>query len=120
MGGGGGAQRPVWRGNVPKKTGARSARARTRGQNPLVLWNILLELADLRICKLADKRWSHRTQEKNWRASLQVLITELQIIYFPAFFGLMYFIQLCFIGRPSVSIESENTRVEPRTVATLA
>ncbi len=33
----GGAQRPVWRGNELKKTGARSARARTRGQNPLVL-----------------------------------------------------------------------------------
>ncbi len=33
----GGAQRPVGRGNEPKKTGARSARARTRGQNPLVL-----------------------------------------------------------------------------------
>jgi hypothetical protein len=33
----GGAQRPVWRGNKPKKTGARSARARTRGQNPLVI-----------------------------------------------------------------------------------
>jgi hypothetical protein len=32
----GGAKRPVWRGNEPKKTGARSARARTRGQNPLV------------------------------------------------------------------------------------
>jgi hypothetical protein len=35
---GGGAQRPVGRGNEPKKTGARSARARTRGQNPLVLY----------------------------------------------------------------------------------
>jgi hypothetical protein len=34
--GGGGAQRPVGRGNEPKKTGARSAQARTRGQNPLV------------------------------------------------------------------------------------
>jgi hypothetical protein len=33
---GGGAQRPVWRANESKKTGARSARARTRGQNPLV------------------------------------------------------------------------------------
>jgi hypothetical protein len=33
----GGAQRLVWPGNVPKKTGARSARAHTRGQNPLVL-----------------------------------------------------------------------------------
>ncbi len=32
----GGAQRPVGRGIEPKKTGARSARARTRGQNPLV------------------------------------------------------------------------------------
>ena len=30
------AQRPVWLFNEPKKTGARSARARTRGQNPLV------------------------------------------------------------------------------------
>ncbi len=28
--------RPVWRVNEPKKTGARSAQARTRGQNPLV------------------------------------------------------------------------------------
>jgi hypothetical protein len=36
----GGAQRPVWRGNAPKKTGARSARARTRGQNPLVMFRI--------------------------------------------------------------------------------
>jgi hypothetical protein len=35
--GGGGAQRPVLHVNEPKKTGARSARARTRGQNPLVL-----------------------------------------------------------------------------------
>jgi hypothetical protein len=34
MDGGGGA--PVWGGNELKKTGARSARARTRGQNPLV------------------------------------------------------------------------------------
>ncbi len=34
---GGGAQRPVWCGNELKKTGARSARARTRGQNPLVV-----------------------------------------------------------------------------------
>jgi hypothetical protein len=33
----GGAQRPVWGSNELKKTGARSARARTRGQNPLVL-----------------------------------------------------------------------------------
>jgi hypothetical protein len=32
-----GAQRPVWRVTEPKKTGARSARARTRGQNPLVV-----------------------------------------------------------------------------------
>ncbi len=35
--GGVGAQRPVWHANDPKKTGARSARARTRGQNPLVV-----------------------------------------------------------------------------------
>ncbi len=34
--GGLGAQRPVRRGNAPKKTGAGSARARTRGHNPLV------------------------------------------------------------------------------------
>jgi hypothetical protein len=33
---GGGAQRPVWGGSELKKTGARSAWARTRGQNPLV------------------------------------------------------------------------------------
>jgi hypothetical protein len=37
---GGGAQRPfgVYE---PKKTGARSARARTRGQNPLVIKDLL-------------------------------------------------------------------------------
>jgi hypothetical protein len=35
----GGAQRTVFRVNEPKKTGARSARARTRGQNPLVVKN---------------------------------------------------------------------------------
>jgi hypothetical protein len=38
MGGGGGAQRPVWHVYKPKKTGAHSARARTRGQNPLVIY----------------------------------------------------------------------------------
>ncbi len=36
----GGAQRPVSCGNELKKTGARSARARTRGQNPLVINNL--------------------------------------------------------------------------------
>ena len=36
---------PVWRGNAPKKTGARSARARTRGQNPLVVYNTAQRLA---------------------------------------------------------------------------
>jgi hypothetical protein len=36
LGGGGPAQRPVLRGNELKKTGARSAQVRTRGQNPLV------------------------------------------------------------------------------------
>ena len=37
----GGARTPVWRVYEPKKTGARSARARTRGQNPLVDNNII-------------------------------------------------------------------------------
>ncbi len=37
----GGRAAPVWRVYEPKKTGARSARARTRGQNPLVLQNSL-------------------------------------------------------------------------------
>jgi hypothetical protein len=32
----GGGEVRSWRVNEPKKTGARSARARTRGQNPLV------------------------------------------------------------------------------------
>jgi hypothetical protein len=39
----GGAQRPFWRGNAPKKTGARSAWARTRGQNPLVKYILLID-----------------------------------------------------------------------------
>jgi hypothetical protein len=37
----GGAQRPVLRDNELTKTGARSARARTRGQNLLVIYNWL-------------------------------------------------------------------------------
>jgi hypothetical protein len=37
----GGAQRPVRRGNELKKMGARSAWARTRGKNPLVLNRLL-------------------------------------------------------------------------------
>jgi len=44
----GGAQRPVWGGNELKKTGARSARARTRGQNPLV--NHIFTLGTLSVC----------------------------------------------------------------------
>jgi hypothetical protein len=39
--GGGGAQRSGWCGNESEKTGARSARARTRGQNPLVMTDFL-------------------------------------------------------------------------------
>jgi hypothetical protein len=44
----GGAQRPVLRDNELTKTGARSARASTRGQNPLVvdILFILLSLPD--------------------------------------------------------------------------
>jgi hypothetical protein len=38
---GAGAQHPFFRINEPKKTGARSARARTRGPNPLVLNNFV-------------------------------------------------------------------------------
>jgi hypothetical protein len=37
----GGAQRPVWGVKESEKTGARSAQARTRGQNPLV-YNIFI------------------------------------------------------------------------------
>ncbi len=42
----GGAQRPVLRGNEPKKTGACSTRAR-RGPNPLVSKNVRNLLADI-------------------------------------------------------------------------
>ncbi len=40
----GGAQRPVLLVKEPKKMGARSARARTRGQNPLVICIITYEV----------------------------------------------------------------------------
>ena len=43
-----GAQRPVWSVNEPKKMGARSARARTHGQNPLVNKNFLLVICSIR------------------------------------------------------------------------
>jgi hypothetical protein len=48
----GGAQRPLGRGIEPKKTGARSARARTRGQNPLVLYNCIVLIYVLAEMKL--------------------------------------------------------------------
>jgi hypothetical protein len=35
-----GGRSAVWRFNETKKTGARSARARTRGQNPLVYYSL--------------------------------------------------------------------------------
>jgi hypothetical protein len=53
---GGGAKRPDGHGNELKKTGARSARARTRGQNPLVSYSFLgkhkmkLQLQNGRFC----------------------------------------------------------------------
>ncbi len=47
--GGVGAQRPVWHANDPKKTGARSARARTRGQNPLVFAMFILHYFSLQL-----------------------------------------------------------------------
>ncbi len=43
MGGGGARSAPVWRDNELKKMGARSARARTRGQNPLIVLDSLGE-----------------------------------------------------------------------------
>jgi hypothetical protein len=43
---GGGAQRPVLNVSLLKKTGARSAWARTRGQNPLVIKSRLEEEED--------------------------------------------------------------------------
>jgi hypothetical protein len=43
-------QRPVWSGNEPNKTGARSARALTRGQNPLVLTIYLARVLCLSVC----------------------------------------------------------------------
>ncbi len=43
-----GAQRPVGRGKEPQTTGARSARARMRGQNPLVLYVLVIKLTEER------------------------------------------------------------------------
>ncbi len=40
----GGRAAPLFAVNKPKKTGARSARARTRGQNPLVIYTFLWSL----------------------------------------------------------------------------
>ncbi len=48
-----GAQRPVGRGKEPKKTGARSARARTRGQNPLVLY---VKIVKIKLTKETRRR----------------------------------------------------------------
>jgi hypothetical protein len=53
--GGGGAQRPTWGGNELKKTGARSARARTLGQNPLVTEYLLYSQGALTMSAMAKK-----------------------------------------------------------------
>ncbi len=64
--GGVGAQRPVLRGNQPKKTGARSARARTHGQNPLVINNTMtitfLQFLTVPTCYLS---YSMSSSERN-------------------------------------------------------
>ncbi len=73
------------------------------------------------------------------RASLYVILLELSLIHFSAsikaisecmffskieqiqgIFHIRYFIQHCFICRPSDSTASEEAGIEPRTVATLA
>jgi hypothetical protein len=54
----GGAQRPIWLGNEPKKTGARSARARTRGQNPLVFQILLCTYFFFSLCILFCMRYT--------------------------------------------------------------
>ncbi len=59
---GGGAQRPVWHSNEPKKMGARSARARTRGQNPLVQYKCLVLIYVFPEMKL----WSFIISKQNY------------------------------------------------------
>jgi hypothetical protein len=56
MGGGRGAQRPIWGVSEIKKMGARSARARTRGQNPLVEY----------ICSLHKQSYYRQSAEGAW------------------------------------------------------
>jgi hypothetical protein len=46
----GGAERPFWRVNEPKKTRGHSARAGTRGQNPLVFIIYLSRVLCLCVC----------------------------------------------------------------------
>ncbi len=48
--GGGARSVPVLRGNEPQKTGARSTRARTRGQNPLVFYILIFEVGVAQHC----------------------------------------------------------------------
>ncbi len=50
----GGAQRPAWHVNKPNKTGARSARAPTSGQNTLVMNNCTT-------VQISCHAWTHRT-----------------------------------------------------------
>ncbi len=57
----GGAQRPVYHVTEPKKTGERSARARTRGQNPLVFIIYLSRVLCLCVCVCVSQFVSERS-----------------------------------------------------------
>ncbi len=96
---GGGAQRPVRRGNAPKKTGAR---ARKRGQNPLVHSTRLILMAERQKRKKEkDYRYYKSIQKGGWAlgggvgggvsAPCGIQTTDKK----PAVGGLMIFLLLC-------------------------
>ncbi len=75
----GGAQRPVGRVNEPNKTGARSARARTRGQNPLVI--LYLNLGSL-YRSLHKMRQNYlKKSAKTWMSACSQIEPKTQHMY---------------------------------------
>ncbi len=59
-----GAQRPIWHINESKKTGARSARAGKRGQNPLFVYIVHRCTTYVRIALQQIRPATHRNTEK--------------------------------------------------------
>jgi hypothetical protein len=85
--GGWGAQRPVGHGNESKKTGARSARARTRGQNPLVLHKGFVLQIRIPVGRYWYKIYRYFSRKVSWKVQVMVVRVSTSSVVDPDLHG---------------------------------